>query len=159
IHASPLYADGKLYVPMQDGGFHILRVSDSGAETLSRVQLEGNCLGAPSVWNGKIYVHTTAKLYCFGTKGNNAGVPPPPAEASPAPGTAARLRVVPAEVLLGSGEKQSFAINSTDINGFVIEKLTGAQWKKFIPPTAKVRSEMDADFNAEGELVAAPEAK
>ncbi len=160
IHASPLYADGKLYVPMQDGGFHVLRTSDTGAEVLSRVQLEGNCLGAPSVWNGRIYVHTTQKLYCFGSKGDNPGIPPQPAqEPSPAPGEASRLRVVPAEVLLGPGEKQPFSIHAMDASGFISDQITGAQWKKFIPPTAKVRSEMDAEFNADGELVAGPAAK
>jgi outer membrane protein assembly factor BamB len=30
LHASPLYADGKLYVPMQNGSFYILRPTGDG---------------------------------------------------------------------------------------------------------------------------------
>ncbi|MEM7622144.1 MAG: PQQ-binding-like beta-propeller repeat protein, partial [Planctomycetota bacterium] len=65
IHASPVFADGKLYIPMNDGTLHVIRPSRTGPEMLSKTQLEGNCLGAPSIWNGRIYVHTTEKLYCF----------------------------------------------------------------------------------------------
>ena len=40
--------------------------TDTGAEELAKVQLAGNCLGAPAACNGKVYVHTTKRLYCFG---------------------------------------------------------------------------------------------
>jgi len=160
IHASPLYADGKLYVPMHDGGFHILRISDAGVESLCRVQLEGNCLGAPGVWNGKLYVHTTRKLYCFGRADDNPGLPPAPApEPVPAAGPVTRLRIIPAEVLLAPGEKVTFTISATDLFGFGAQPVSAATWKKFIPPTARVRSELDAEFNPAGELVAGPKAR
>ena len=67
LHASPLFADGKLYVPMIDDGLYILRPSDEGAEVLAHIKLAGKCLGSPAVGGGKVYVHTTEKLYCFGT--------------------------------------------------------------------------------------------
>ncbi len=38
-------------------------------------------------------------------------------------------------------------------------EVKNAKWESFIPPTAKVKSSMDATFNEAGELVAAPEAK
>ena len=66
IHASPAWGDGKLYVPMNDGTFHIIRPGDDAPESLCKVQLAGNCLGAPAIAGGCIYVHTTEKLYCFG---------------------------------------------------------------------------------------------
>ena len=68
LHASPLYADGKLYIPMRYDGFHVIKPGEKAAEVLSHTTLEGEALGAPAVWNGKIYVHTTKKLYCFGSK-------------------------------------------------------------------------------------------
>ena len=160
LHASPLYADGKLYVPMQNGMFFILKPSDKGVQLLSKAQLAGNCLGAPAVWNGKVYVHTTEKLYCFGTKGQSKGMPsglkPAP---RPAPGAVKSIQVVPSEVLLRPGQKASFALSGLDANGYVVAPIDKAEWKKFVPATARVRAEMDADFNTEGELVAAPTAK
>jgi len=158
LHASPLYADGKLYVPMQNGSFYILRPGDSDAEELCKVQLAGRCIGAPAVWNGKIYLFTTAKLYCFGKKGNNSGLPhDAPSERRPQPGKTVALQIVPAEVLLRPGEKARFTVRGIDANGFVTETFDSSRvtWAKYIPPTARVRSEMNADFNPQGELVAA----
>ncbi len=65
IHASPAAGDGKLYVPMANGMFYIIRPTDAGPEILSSLQLEGECLGQPAIANGRVYVHTTERLYCF----------------------------------------------------------------------------------------------
>ena len=158
LHASPLYADGKLYIPMRNGTFYILRPTDKGSEELCKIQLEGIALGAPSIWNGKIYVHTTKRLYCFGKTGGTA-LPAPTAPKRPKPGKTVRLQIVPSEVLLRPGEKASFTIRGLDANGFVTKQFDSkkAQWRKYIPPTAKVRVKLNADFNAKGELVAGDE--
>ena len=76
LHASPLYADGKLYIPFQNGTFFIVRPGDTGAEVLSQVQLDGYCLGAPTVYEGRIFLFTTKKFYCIGNK-ERAGEKPP----------------------------------------------------------------------------------
>ncbi|MCS6861461.1 MAG: PQQ-like beta-propeller repeat protein [Abditibacteriales bacterium] len=161
LHASPTYADGKLYVPMQNGTFYILRPSASGVEELCKVQLEGLCYGAPAIWNGKIYVLTTEKLYCFGRKGNNgrAGVPASPdvpEPPRPKPGPTVALQIIPAEVLLHPGEKVRFTIRGIDANGFPTQTFdpAKAKWERYIPPTARVRAGMEAHFNERGELVA-----
>jgi len=162
LHASPLWADGKLYVPMEGGEtgkgtLWILRPTDSGAEELAQVQLVGNCLGPPAAWNGKVYVHTTKRLYCFGKKGGNAAnlPPPPPAVEAPKPGPAVRLQIVPNEVLLRPGEKARFRIFAIDAKGQRVGPVAeGAAWAKFVPPTALVKAEMDASFNEQGEMVA-----
>ncbi len=157
LHASPLWADGKLYAPMEDGSFYILKPTDTGADELAKVQLAGNALGSPAAWNGKVYVHTTRRLYCFGPKGDNTAnlPPPPPAVEVPKPGPAVRLQIVPNEILLRPGEKVSFKIYALDAKGQRVGPVTEpVTWAKFIPPTALVKAEMDAAFNAEGELVA-----
>jgi outer membrane protein assembly factor BamB len=162
LHASPLYADGKLYIPMQNGLFYIIRPTEQGAQELAKVQLAGRCIGAPSVWNGKIYVHSTEKLYCFGKKGNNPGLPKAtPAPARPRVGPTVALQIVPCEVMLRPGEKANFTIHGIDANGFITQTFdsTKAQWARYIPPTARVRSEMDANFNPQGELTVAEAAK
>lgn len=85
-NAGLVHADGKLYVPMLDdpaskgsgegdagttGAFYIIEPSDKEGKILSHVPLEGRCFGTPAVYNGKVYMQTTKKLYCFGKAGNN----------------------------------------------------------------------------------------
>ena len=136
-NAGLVHADGKIYVPMLDdpaskgtgdsetgttGAFYIIEPSDAGGKILSHVALDGRCFGTPSVYNGKVYMQTTRKLYCFGKPGNNPGLPPEaPAEKWPAPGKATQLQVIPSEVLLKPGQTASFRIRSLDANGFVVQ--------------------------------------
>jgi len=157
LHASPTYADGKLYIPMKDGNFYILRPTDTGAEELSKVQLEGECLGAPAIWNGKIYVHTTKKVYCFGKAGDNPGKPKPvePA-AEPKAGKAVALQTIPSEVLLSAGESITVNLRAVDEYGRVLEgkKIDKAKWEGFIPPQAKVKASLNATMANDGKLKA-----
>lgn len=129
IHASPLYADGKLYVPMNNGTLHVIRPERSGPQSLSVTQLEGNCLGAPSVWNGRVYVHTTERLYCFGGGAETAGAAgaggPAPVEVAPAVGAAVGLRIIPGDVLVRPGESVSFRAQAIDAAGQVVREETG----------------------------------
>jgi outer membrane protein assembly factor BamB len=159
VHASPLFADGKLYVPMNEGDFFILKPGEKDAEELAHVKLEGKCLGSPAVWGGKVYVHTTAKLYCFGAKGEPKNLPPlPVAEAAKPAGKPVALRIEPAEVLLRPGAKATFEISEVDAAGAFVKKTDKVAWASYIPPTAKVKALLDAKFNDQGELVAADEA-
>jgi outer membrane protein assembly factor BamB len=173
-NASPLFADGKLYVPMLDdpatktdsgeagttGAFYIIKPGDQ-PQILSHMALDGRCFGAPTAYNGKIYVQTTRHLYCFGKKGNNSGLPPEPKpEAWPAPGEAVSLQVVPSEVLLRPGQSASFRIRTLDRNGFTVSQkdlASQVKWASYVPPTAKVRASMKGEFNSDGTLVAAKE--
>lgn len=157
LHSSPLFADGKLYVPMQNGSFYILKPGETDAEVLCKIQLAGRCIGAPAVWNGKVYVLSTEKLYCFGKRGNSSGMAPVASDARPKAGPTVALQILPTEVLLRPGETAKFTVRGIDANGFPTETIDASKvkWEKYIPPTAKVKSEMNADFNSRGELVAA----
>jgi outer membrane protein assembly factor BamB len=158
LHASPTYGDGKLYIPFQNGLFFIVRPTPTGAQELSKAQLAGRCIGAPAIWNGRVYVLSTEKLYCFGSKtGGKPVVTPEPAW--PKAGKPVALQVIPAEVALHPGEKAKFTIRGIDANGLVTGTYPAARakWVKYIPPTARVRSEMNGSFNPQGELVADPQ--
>lgn len=161
IHASPIYADGKIYVPMNNGSFYILKDKGDSVEVLSKTQLSGNALGAPAVWNGRLFVFTTDALYAFGSKnGNPQGLPKPIATApQPAPGKAVKLQALPAEVLLAPGGQKKVTARAIDANGYVVGPVENVQWQKFVPPTAKVKAEMDAEFNSQGILAADKGAK
>jgi outer membrane protein assembly factor BamB len=174
--SSPFFADGKLYIAMYvaaaqaasgavaetpgtgDGELFVVQPGEQGAEILSRTIVSGKCYGSPVGYNGKLYIQTEKKLYCFGQKGNNAGVAAAPvAEPWPAPGAKAKLQVVPYEVFLNPGEKHAFKIRALDANGFTVEENVdpkSVKWAPFIPPTALVKVTMKASFNADGELAA-----
>jgi hypothetical protein len=178
-NSCPLYADGKLYVPMLDnpagkglgsaedagskGAFYILRPTDEEAEMLTHLELDGRCFGSPTAYNGKVYVQTTSKLYCFGRKGDNPGLAPEPEPVKyPAPGPATRLQIIPYEVALHPGESASFRARKLDAQGFVVEELAdprSLKWQPYVPPTALVKARMDAAFDGGGRLVAGPEAQ
>lgn len=143
VHASPLYADGKLYVPMHDGSFHIVKPGDNGPEILSSVQLAGVALGAPSVFNGVVYVHTTEKLYAIGVP-RSEGAAIALAFSFPEAGKAMSLLVQPAELIVGSGESVPIAVRGADEFGYRGPVMKGPTWQTYIPPTAKVHAEMEA---------------
>lgn len=129
IHASPAYGDGKLYVPMNNGSFHILEPTDQGPKLLQSLQLEGNCLGAPAIANGRIYVHTTEHLYSFagGKGGALAGRRAPAAGKAGAP---TRLQVLPADVVLQQGQSVPLRVRALDAMGRVVEEsVSGIAWK------------------------------
>ncbi|MFN7137948.1 MAG: PQQ-binding-like beta-propeller repeat protein, partial [Limisphaerales bacterium] len=171
-NASPVFADGKIYVPMLDdpaskekggeagttGAFYIIQPTDTEGKILSHVALEGRCFATPTIYNGKIYVQTTRYLYCFGKKGDNSGnMPPETRESWPKPGKAAQLQIIPSEVLLHPGESASFRVRKLDANGFTVEDvkdLKQVKWASYVPATARVRAEMNGSFNEEGKLVA-----
>ena len=156
-HASPLYAEGKLYIPMGDGEFYILKVNDDGVEVLDTETLAGGCLGAPTAWNGRIYVHSTEKLYCFGRRGNSPGLPSTQApESYPVAATPSALQIVPSDVLLAPGESTRFTVREIDSKGFVSASKSSdsvTAWESFIPPTARVKAKMNGSF-ANGALTA-----
>ena len=171
-NACPLFADGKLYVPMLDdpaskaeggeagttGAFYIIKPGDK-PEILSHIALDGRCFGTPAAYNGKVYIQTTRHVYCFGKKGNNPGLPAEPEPGKwPAPGPAKSLQIIPSEVLLRPGQNASFRARAIDAHGFTVEDIKDTKslkWASYIPPTAKVKSTMKAAFNADGQLVAA----
>ena len=176
-NACPLFADGKLYVPMLKdpayqtngegdagvkGAFYIIKPAENMGEVLSHATLEGGCFGTPVAYNGKVYLQTTRHLYCWGTKGDNPGCSAPPEEKPwPAAGSATQLQVIPSEVLLHPGGKAAFRVRSLDANGLTVAESIPAKqvsWASYIPPTAKVKAAMKGAFDANGELQAASDA-
>lgn len=172
-NACPVSADGKLYVPILDdpgakaagdtsdvgskGGFYIIKPGETEGKILNHVQVDGRCFGTPTPYNGKIYLQTTKKIYCWGKPGKNPGLAKAPVEVWPAPGPAAQLQIIPSEVVLHPGEAASFRARKLDANGFMVEEvkdMASLQWASYIPPTARVRATMKGKFNAAGKLVA-----
>jgi outer membrane protein assembly factor BamB len=166
IHASPAFGDGKLYVPMFDGGFHILKPGADKAEHVFDTKMETNCLGAPAIWAGKIYLFSKQKLHCWGkADGTFVNAPSPPNKVVEIkegriemPVFKNSLQIVPSEFVLKAGGSQNFKAYILDSNGRRSKEVTPDKWETFIPPTAKVQSTVDASF--EGPILkAGPNAK
>lgn len=149
LHASPAYGDGKLYVPFQSGQFFIVKPGATTGTVLSEGKFPGNCLGAPALWNGKVYFFTTENLYCFGTKGKKNFKLPSAVEKAPNPGPIAMLQAVPSEVLLRPGQSIKVTVRGLDANGNFVREVSGAKWAHYIPPTAKVKAQMGGDFQGD----------
>ena len=158
LHASPVFADGKLFVPIMVEGLYIIEPSDDGPKILHHLKVEGNCVGSPIIWNGHLYLHTTKQLYCWKFKQSGITAPLWPTPEPLAAGEPTELRAVPLDVLLRPGVKQPIKVSSLDAKGVEVGVVKDASFKKFIPPTAKVKTEMDAEFVGE-ELTTKPDAK
>jgi outer membrane protein assembly factor BamB len=156
--ASLLYADGKLYIPVLDGSFYIIRPGEKDCEVLSKQKLEGGCFGSPVVLNGWMYVQTKQKLYCFGSPRAESA---PVAEQAPAPvqaGPLAGYVVVPAELFLRPGQTQPLRLIGVDASGNWLPgavDASKAKWERFIPATAKVKTMLNGEFTADGAFKAA----
>ena len=71
--ASPVLADGKLYVGTENGKFFILKPTATGAEILDEDQLGTEALpeaiiASAAVSNGRVYVVSDSNLYAIGKK-------------------------------------------------------------------------------------------
>lgn len=149
LHASPAYADGKLYVPMLNGTVHVLKAGGDKATVLSVNQVGTSCLGAPAFYGDAVFIFTKDALHCFGPKASAASVPASVAVRPAAPSTQpiTQLQVVPAEFALAPGQSQTFTVYGLDAAGRRVRAVSAdATFAKFIPPTALVKSEVDAEI-------------
>jgi outer membrane protein assembly factor BamB len=176
-NACPLFADGKLYVPILDdpaskaggeseagtkGGFYIIRPTEKEGQILCHTEVDGRCFGTPAARNGRIYLQTTRHLYCWGRK--EGAVPQPVLTEDkpwPSAGKPTQLQIVPAEVLLHPGGKTAFHVRALDALGLVAQENVEPKeikWSSYVPAGAKVKAAMKGAFDVNGELVAAPDA-
>jgi outer membrane protein assembly factor BamB len=135
--AAPLLADGKLYLTEQNGRVLIVEPGPSGAKTLHEEHVTMPEGRSAEVWGsvaaayGRIYFTTEEGLYAVGRKDApfkaTASAPEPAAEAAPAGTRAARLLIVPGEVIGRAGEPVAFEAWSFDEKGRFLRKET-ASW-------------------------------
>jgi outer membrane protein assembly factor BamB len=160
VHASPTWADNKLYVPMFDGKVSVVKEDGNEAKIISQVQLDGSCLAAPAVAHGRVFVQSKKRLYCFGSDKVAPAFISQPVKSLSSERVPISLQIIPAEFALKSGSSLAFKVYSLDEAGRRIEELKdGLTWEKWIPPTAKVQSKVDAEITSNGILVAEKNAK
>lgn len=116
MRGSLVYADGKIYGCTSAGIFHVLSPTEDGLESIFKVRLpRGHEVGgSPVVAGGRIYLPTTAGLYCLGAEGAPAptgtSTVSQPSEDHSLPATAAHLQLVPAEAIVTSGTELAMSV-------------------------------------------------
>ncbi len=130
--ASPVLADGKLYVGTEDGKFYILKPNASGVEILDQDQLGTAALpetiiASAAVSNGRVYVVSDANLYCIGKKATHEK-PALPHQESIVKGEATYVQVVPTELILKPGESVRFRVRLFDSLGHFLSEEKTATW-------------------------------
>ena len=65
--ASPVLADGKIYVTNEDGLTTVIKAGPK-FEVLAENALNDYCLSSPAISNGQIFIRTLQHLYCIGKK-------------------------------------------------------------------------------------------
>jgi outer membrane protein assembly factor BamB len=132
--ASPVLADGKLYVGTESGKFYILKPSATGCEILSEQQLGTVALpeaviASAAVANGRVYFVSDSNFYCIGKKTKQSTsenmIPP---DGLQNPRVATYLQVVPTELILKPGDKVDFRARLFDAQGNFIREEASATW-------------------------------
>ncbi len=132
--ASPVWADGKIYVPELNGRFHILKPTDEGCEELdlTEIKLENGrgaeIYASPAVAYGRVYFPTEEGMYCIGDKSAPFS-PTKPAMPDLNDGEAeknaeiAHIQVSPAVKMIRSGESVNFKVRAFDERGRYVRDL------------------------------------
>jgi outer membrane protein assembly factor BamB len=130
VRASPLVADGKLFV-CTTSGWHVLEPTDSGLKFVDRKRLdeEDEVTASPIAWEGRLYLTTGSRIYCLGDN------PPAPsatptharavevAEQTHAPaGEPAWVQVIPAEMQVAAGESVTYRVRLYDQHGRFVKE-------------------------------------
>ncbi len=132
--ASPVLADGKLYVGTENGKFYILKPGPTGVQILDQDELEGvdkvdsktavgddliasneQVIASVGISRGRIYMVSTKNIYCIGSKRAAPALPAP--QETPqgtASSTPAFVQVVPADVVATAGQTIKFKVNLFD---------------------------------------------
>src|SRR5829696_760807 len=133
--ASPVLADGKLYVGTENGKFFILKPGATGCEILDQDQLGTEAqpeaiIGSAAVSNGRIFFASDSALYAIGKKTNHNSSQ----SIGAAVGTTVssnpvtHVQVVPTELILKPGDKVNFRARLFDAQGSFVREETAASW-------------------------------
>ena len=168
--ASPVYADGKLYIGTENTGdaggkFFIIRPTAAKAEILDQDWLgtpekSELIIASPIVARGRIYVTSMDAVYAIGPKGTPTTTSAPaaarPAAAAPA-GPATVAFVTPTELIVKPGESVALSVKLFDGNGNPVPGGGEAAWtlENLKGTVASGRFTADASAGAQAGMVKA----
>ena len=130
--ASPVLADGKLYVGTGNGRFFILRPSREGMEVLDEdvlgsEEIAEEVIASAAVSDGVVYVVSSGALYAIGERrpAPDAEAPAPPASSGGAP---AGLVLSPTEEIVAPGEEMALTARLFDALGNPADATGDLTW-------------------------------
>ena len=138
--ASPVLADGKLYIGTENTGdaggkFYIVRPHADRAEILDQdwlgtPQKSELIIASPIVARGRVYVTSMDALYAIGPKTapKTTAPAPKPAGAPAGSGAPATLLVTPTELVIKPGESVPLEVRAFDANGGPLQNPGQAAW-------------------------------
>ncbi len=147
--ASPILADGKIYVGTENGVFYILKPTPTGCQILDKDELEPitkvetkteagdeaissneQVIGGAAVARGRIYFVSTKHIYAIGKKKAAVALPPVVEKKEIAPGgsSIAHVQVIPVDAVLKPGETLRLKVNLFDAQGRLIREEMSAAW-------------------------------
>jgi len=169
--ASPVFADGKLYVGTENGKFYILKPGAKGCDVLDMDELEPGVdddtknaegddliasneqiLSGVAVSRGRIYLVSTKHIYAIGKK-KNPDLPPviEKVETAPAGAAVAHVQVAPVDLVIKPGETAKLKVKLFDDHGrfireesnvtFTLEGLKGSSQNNQFTPAVDAGSQ------------------
>jgi outer membrane protein assembly factor BamB len=120
--ASPVLADGKLYVGTANGKFYIIQPGTDSGEILDEVQLGTatemeEIFASVAISGGRVYLASSQNLYCIGKKSDTEAPPGQTAMKASPPGEPSHLQIVPTELVLAPGDNVEFEARLFDDQG------------------------------------------
>lgn len=139
MHASPLYADGKVYALEANGRWAIYAPDEAAGATVvssGRMPVGEEFQASPIVSHGRLFLQSTGAMYCIQDPDKTPGfdesqlpADEPDAEALSEVVEVDYVQVVPAEVLVKPGQTQAFRVFLYDHLGRRLAETTDATFE------------------------------
>jgi outer membrane protein assembly factor BamB len=140
--ASPILADGKLYIGTENTGdaggkFYIIRPTAAKAEILDQdwlgtPQKSELIIAAPIAARGRIYVTSMDSIFAIGAKaaakGAGGAKPAPDPKTAAGSGPATYALVAPTDVIIKPGQSLDLTVKTFDVNGNPLAATGDATW-------------------------------
>ncbi|MCA9192193.1 MAG: PQQ-binding-like beta-propeller repeat protein [Planctomycetales bacterium] len=120
---SMVYGDGKIYACEQTGNFWIFEPTEDGVKEIKRIRTSNGeeILASPIISGGKIFLATTKKLYCIGSKDavvDSDPIPAPQAETQRGDNDeVAHIQIAPVEAMLAPGQSTPYQVRAYNSRG------------------------------------------
>jgi len=132
--ASPVLADGKLYVGTENGKFYILKPTATNCEILDQDQLGTEeqpeaIIASVAISNGRVFVVSDSNLYAIGKKSTTPERPGSFLSDLARPTNAVTFaQIVPTDLILKPGDKVTFRMRLFDEQGSFLREEKAASW-------------------------------
>jgi len=132
MRSTPLVADGKLYTCTNGGLWYILKPTEDGVEVVQKLRLDGDeSDGSPIVSQGRIYLPTSAAIYCIGdpsVKPTAAPLPEWPQEKPVSEDQKPTLvQLIPYDTTLAPGGTQDFKVRLFNSLGQLLKEVPASE--------------------------------